>query len=557
MGLPKNAFLAGRAVRVQKPPGPLTIAFATPGGRLTPLQKFVDIRPPAYVSDILNLLRYLEEPGLTNLNARRGCLLLACAGILAVPLALTQGAPQSYYEFGTVVAFGRGTVDLQTFDQQLQRTVQHSFVLAKGSRVEVLHAGDAVEVIYVPTGPDWVIRNLVVLSAGIPRQGAPAGQHASSAPAAVVGSAGPGKAIPKAGSVALPTATANTRAGRAGNIALPTQTASNQRASTSGNVAVVDLGGSATRAVPGIVSVPLGADPSALPTAPRIKTVTHADPIAECNRGDAGWPDQPISIAILDFRYPTEKEESHDIGTTGGGSGTAVADLVLERLSAGQTAIAYSRGDRDKLYRADFAGAARVGRRLGVDAVLAGTFQPVEQPLDKDGFVPPPIYELRAGLVDTCTGQLLERLSSAICPGGIDTGGTQSGCKRVSVTAKQASDPKETRTAFTPALDALLLPLEHEGTPPGQKGSAGLVSAVEGNQVTIQLAPGTRQKAGDLIALHAWRLGKNTSTYTLHRLQDEEIGRVNVDSVSGSTAKGTFAGDFAPRVGDTAESVTE
>ena len=501
---------------------------------------------------------------------------LAFTIALATPLAFPQ-TPQSYFEFGTVVALGRGTVDLQTFDQSLQRTVQHTFTIAKGSKIELMHAGDSVEVIYVPNGPDWVIRNLVVLSAGIPRQGSPAqpGQRSTPTPAqqAAASGVGPGRAVPKAGSVSLPTNSSMAKAGRAGSVALPTQTSGNQRTSTAGNVnlpaatttsrpanssvAAVDLGGSASRAVPGVISVPLGADPAALPTAPRIKTVAHADPSAECNRSDSTWPDQPISIAVLDFRYPTEREESHDVGTTGGGSGTAVADLVLERLSATDNGIAYSRADRDRLYRADFAGAARLGRRLGVDAVLAGTFQPVDQPLDRDGYAPPPIYELRAGLVDTCTGQLLERLSSAICPGGIDTGGTQSGCKRVSVTAKQASDPKQTRTAFTPALDALLLPLEHEGTPPGQKGSAGLVSAVNGANVTIQLVPGTKQKPGDLIALHAWRLGKNASTYTLHRLQDEEIGRVTVTSVAGSTATGTFQGDFTPRPGDTAESVSE
>lgn len=485
---------------------------------------------------------------------------------------LRAQAPQSYFEFGTVVALGRGTVDIQTFDQQLQRTVQHSFSFAKGSRVDVMHINDTVEVIYVPTGNDWLIRNLVVLSAGIPQPGAPAGQRALSS--TVAATSAPTKTVPKAGAVALPTPTAGTRPGaRAGSVTLPTQAASNQRGQNAGavnlpaqgksaraansSVAAVDLGGTAEKAVPGVITVPLGAETAALPTTPRIKTVAHADPSAECNRSDATWPDQPISIAVLDFRYPTEREEAHDIGTTGGGSGTAVADLVLERLTSEDTGIAYSRADRDRLYRADFAGAARLGRRLGVDAVLAGTFQPVDQPLDRDGFAPPPIYELRAGLVDTCTGQLLERLSSAICPGGIDTGGTQSGCKRVSITAKQASDPKQTSQAFTPALDALLLPLEHGGTPPGQKGSAGLVSAVNGATVTVQLGNGIRQKVGDLIALHAWRLGKNASTYTLHRLQDEEIGRMTVTSVSGNLATGTFQGDFAPKVGDTAESVSE
>ena len=508
---------------------------------------------------------------------------LALAAALSAPLlftgappALAQTAPLSYFEFGTVVALGRGTVEIQTFDPQLKRAVQHAFVLGKGSRADVMHAGDAVEVIYTPNGDDWVIRNLVVLSAGIPQQGVPAGTRLASGatPGQLASAGGPVKTVPKAGNVALSGGSAGKNAAaRAGNVTLPTQSASNQRSQSAGtvslpaqsstarpansSVAAVGLGGGASKAVPGVISVPLGAEPGSLPIAPKIKTVSHTDPSAECNRSDATWPDQPISIAVLDFRYPTDREEAHDVGTTGGGAGTAVADLVLERLTSEDRGVTYSRGDRDKLYRADFAGAARLGRRMGVDSVLAGTFQPIDQPLDKDGFAPPPVYELRAGLVDTCTGQLLERLSSAICPGGIDTGGTQSGCKRFSVTAKQASDPRETKRAFTPALDALLLPLEHEGTPPGQKGSAGTVTAVNGATVTIKMAPGTKQKVGDLIALHAWRLSKNFSTYTLHRLQDEEIGRVTVTSVSNGVATGTFQGDFPPKAGDTAESVSE
>ena len=126
-----------------------------------------------------------------------------------------------------------------------------------------------------------------------------------------------------------------------------------------------------------------------------------------------------------------------------------------------------------------------------------------------------------------------------------------------SVTAKQASDPKEQATAFKLALDALLDPLVHDGPPPGTQGSAGVVTNTTDSAITIKIASGATLKTGDQVALHAWRLTKNPTTYTLHNLHDEEIGRVTVTAVNGGTATGTFAGDFPPRPGDTAEIVID
>jgi hypothetical protein len=64
-------------------------------------------------------------------------------------------------------------------------------------------------------------------------------------------------------------------------------------------------------------------------------------------------------------------------------------------------------------------------------------------------------------------------------------------------------------------------------------------------------------KSGDQVAVHAWRLTKNPTTYTLQNLHDNEIGRVTLSRVQGSLATGTFAGDFPPHPGDTAELITQ
>lgn len=467
-----------------------------------------------------------------------GLTVRAALGLFLPALASAQDPAQidgssTYFEFGTVVSIGRTAVDVQTFDSQHQKSSLHTFLLTGETRADVVRPGDAVEVIFVPQGAAWTLRRLMALPGGIPKAGSPPQQSAPH-PAAIT-----------------PNRSGADR--RASNSTLPVLTPRNSKAPVA-----VDLGNTAKPKVPAVISVPMGVpeDAKSHRNAPGRREIARDTPSEECNRSNQDWPSQPISIAILDFRYPTEREESHDSGTTGGGSGTAVADLVFDRLEP-RTEISYRRGDRDKLYRGDFAGAARLGRQLGVDAVLAGTFQPVEVPDTPDGFPGPKTYELRAGMVDTCTGQLLMRLSSAVCPGGIDIGATSNGCTRYSVTARQASDPKDASGSFKQSLDALLVPLEHAGTPLDQHGTAGMLTGVDHGTATIRLERGAKLKAGDQVAIHAWRLAKNPTTYTLHLLRDEEIGRVTLTKIQGGMGSGIFVGDFEPKVGDAADLISD
>jgi hypothetical protein len=324
-----------------------------------------------------------------------------------------------------------------------------------------------------------------------------------------------------------------------------------------------------------VVAVPqLGGGAAAMAPTVRTREVAHDKPAEECNRSSAEWPSDPLRIAVLDFRYPTDREEAHDVGTTGGGAGTAIADLIfarMETLEQRDPRFAFSRGDRRRLDRSDFAGAAREGRKLGADAVLTGTLAPV-LPEGAPADAQPRAYELRAGLVDTCTGQLLLRLSSVACPQALTPGldpaisgpGAQP-CERFSVPAAQVTDPKANAEAFTPLLNALLYPLEHNETPPEKggaprMGSAGAVTQVfttpSATNVAIQLPAKLHLAVGDQVAIHGWRITKNPQTYTLHNLRDEEIGRLTIKAIEGTTASGTFIGDFPPRIGDTAEVVT-
>src|ERR1700722_20928956 len=101
-------------------------------------------------------------------RARRTLLL----SLALLPAAHGQSSVNipTYFEFGSVVSLGQHNIDIQTYDQQKQRLVQHSFVLSRDTRADIVHVGDTVEVIFTP-GTDWTVRRLVLLTAGIPKEG--------------------------------------------------------------------------------------------------------------------------------------------------------------------------------------------------------------------------------------------------------------------------------------------------------------------------------------------------------------------------------------------------
>ena len=73
-------------------------------------------------------------------------LLAALAIVSFVPACGQTPNPNipSYFEFGTVVALGQKNVDIQLYDERKQRIVQHSFVLSRETRADVVHVGDTV-----------------------------------------------------------------------------------------------------------------------------------------------------------------------------------------------------------------------------------------------------------------------------------------------------------------------------------------------------------------------------------------------------------------------------
>ena len=164
--------------------------------------------------------------------------------------------------------------------------------------------------------------------------------------------------------------------------------------------------------------------------------------------------------------------------------------------------------------------------------------------------------KLRANVSAPISIPLIARLFFLVSPRTLTAGADPASCNHLATSATDTADPKAHAQAYKPLLDDLLFPLEHDGKPPGKPGSAGVVAAVNGDQVTIQLPPHTQLRPGDQITLEASRLAKNPSTYTLQNLQSSEIGHVSIQTIAGGTARGTFTGDYHPRLGDAAQLIS-
>lgn len=464
--------------------------------------------------------------------------------------ASRAGAPQAtFYEFGTVVTILRSGVETQVYDELHHRFARHSFQFASDTRADVVRTGDAVEMIYSVGESGWMLRRMVMLEAGLPRAGPPSAAVASGTTVAPL----PPTPSPPVAAASIPAPKRTEGKGHtvASAPRAPVIPAPVPRAVA--KPSPVDLSGNTTAKTPAITDVPLGmaggyGKPAPVPVT---RTVSRDTPSEECNRSSADWPNEPLRIAVLDFRYPTEREEAHDIGKTGGGSGTAVADLVFTRLDDLHE-YQMVRGDRRRLDRADIAGAAKLGRELGADAVLEGTFAPIDMGKGPDGEeTRPRTYELRAGLVDTCTGQVLMKMSSAACI----VGSGAAVCPHFTVSAREAGDPDANARSFDPAIRTLIYPLEHNATPATMPDAIGLVVDVGKDSATVHMMQGSA-RIGDQLSIHAQRLSKNPGTYTLQKLQDQEIGRFTVRRVQGATAFGSYAGDMPARPGDAVEVIS-
>lgn len=310
--------------------------------------------------------------------------------------------------------------------------------------------------------------------------------------------------------------------------------------------------------------------------------------------GQAPQPTKPSTpkkrIAVLDFEYATLNGPADAFFGTRQLIGRGIADLLVERLvKTGRYAVIERKAVQDVLReqnfgageRVDAATAAKIGRILGVDALVFGSitaFGADDQNTRNAGLggavagrVPvvggvsvgrdkaSSVVGLTYRLVDTETGEILDtgrgrgfskRESSSLLLGGL--GGVVFGGGNRSTTARNNRDTIYAE-AVTQAVGEVADQLADAATDLPQRRIAvnGLVADVTGSIVVVNVGRTAGVNVGDRLQVsRVTKVIKDPDTDKVIHTMTEKIGEVTVTEISDDAAVGTFSGTELPRVKD-------
>jgi curli biogenesis system outer membrane secretion channel CsgG len=300
-------------------------------------------------------------------------------------------------------------------------------------------------------------------------------------------------------------------------------------------------------------------------------------------------PAQPKKrIAILDFDYATVQSSVAGIFGTNQDVGKGIADLLVAKLVTDGTYTVIERKAMDKVLaeqnfsnsdRANPLTAAKVGRLLGVEAIVIGSITQFGRD-DKQTNVGGSVFGrtaskyglggvgaknskaavgISARMVGTDTGEIFAvasgkgestRSGASLVGSGGGVGGAAAG----------ALDMRSTNFANTilgeavgQAVNSLALQLNANSArlPTKTIEIDGLVADVTGDTVVLNVGAKAGVKVGD--QLHAKRVGrtiKDPATGKVLRRVEEPLGTISITEVDDSSAVGKYSGGAPLKVGD-------
>ena len=306
----------------------------------------------------------------------------------------------------------------------------------------------------------------------------------------------------------------------------------------------------------------------------------------------AGLPQQPQKkrVAILNFEYATVQSNAAAIFGGNADIGKGIADLIVEKLVNGGAYSVVERKVIDKVVaeqnfsnsdRADPETAAKIGRLLGVDAIVAGSITAFGRD-DKTRTIggsaiggrlgrygvgdigtksSKAVVGLSARLISTDTGVILavasgkgESARSGAMLSGAGGGATNAAGGVYDMTSSNFGGTI-IGEATLQAVNALAQALEnHAARLPSKAVQVdGLVADVTGSTLVLNVGSRAGLKVGD--RLEVSRSGKeirDPATGRVIRRTSERLGEVQITEVDDLSAVGTFSGTGAVKVGDAA-----
>ncbi len=293
-------------------------------------------------------------------------------------------------------------------------------------------------------------------------------------------------------------------------------------------------------------------------------------------------------IAIMDFDYATVLTVSAGIFGTNVDIGKGIADLMVDRLVNDGTYSVIERKALDKLIaeqnfsnsdRADPSSAARIGKLLGVNAIVVGSITQFGRD-DKHTNIggsaiggltgryglggigkkeAKAVVQISARLVNVETGEILavaegkgesERSGTSLIGSGgnwndAGSGGINMGSSNFANTILGEAVNKAVTQAAT-QLDESAAKL-----PTVVIKVDGMVADVNGATLVLNVGTSVGVQVGDhLQVLRTGREIKDPATGKVLRRTDTPLGDVVITESESGSSVGTFTGNAAPKVGD-------
>jgi curli biogenesis system outer membrane secretion channel CsgG len=296
---------------------------------------------------------------------------------------------------------------------------------------------------------------------------------------------------------------------------------------------------------------------------------------------------QKRRVAVLDFEYGTVRSSVSAMFGTDQDVGKGIADLIVERLVNSGTYSVIERKAIDKIMaeqnfsnsdRADAMTAAKIGRLLGVDAIILGSITQFGRD-DKSTGVgggalsnvtgrfglggvkrtsAKAVVALTARMVNTDTGEILAtangvgesaRKGTSLTGAG---GGEIVGGGNVDMRSRNFANTI-IGEAVTTAVAQLSTNLNqnHARLPQKTLVIDALVADVSGNTVIINQGGRAGLKPGDrLLVSRKVREVRDPATGKVLRSIEDKLGEVTLTEVDDASAVGTYSGGGTVKVGD-------
>jgi curli biogenesis system outer membrane secretion channel CsgG len=301
-----------------------------------------------------------------------------------------------------------------------------------------------------------------------------------------------------------------------------------------------------------------------------------------------GWAQNKKRVAVLDFDYATVRSTVASIFGTETDVGKGIADLMVTRLVNDGVYSVIERKALDKIIneqnfsnsdRANPDTAAKIGRILGVDAIIVGSITQFGRD-DKSvgvgggGFggvtgrfglgrvgqrQAKAVVGINARMVNTETGEILaavegkgesKRSGLLLGGGGGSYGGGGGGA--VDMSSKNFADTilgeavAQAVTDVTKQLDDKAASL-----PTQVLQISGMVADVSENTLILNVGSKAGVKVGDVLGVfRQGRQIKDPATGKVLKTVVTKLGDVTITEVEDTSSTGTYTGQQPPRVGD-------